>query len=242
MKAALHHVRRSCDLSSRTSSAAHSRASGIFPASLKARAFAKAWLSADRSAADSFPDRALRALRAAADMLRIATGPTRFRPATYLDRQRFDRNVYSCRASSRWSLPRMLPQIGADVTTGTGRGAVPPPACGTGARGLHIARSIDPARDPSRVLSRIGSLGPPLRRPLRAASAHFGRDAGPTSTRLRQPAPPRARGAIPPGGRGWSGNRQRPAVGSRRFLPILIIDRIGVADIGIVPAEACRGP
>jgi len=147
MKAALHHVRRSCDLSSRTSSAAHSRASGIFPASLKARAFAKAWLSADRSAADSFPDRALRALRAAADMLRIATGPTRFRPATYLDRQRFDRNVYSCRASSRWSLPRMLPQIGADVTTGTGRGAVPPPACGTGARGLHIARSIDPARD-----------------------------------------------------------------------------------------------
>jgi hypothetical protein len=50
------HVRRSCDLSSLSSSAAHSRASAIFPASQKARAFAKAWLSADRSAADSLPD------------------------------------------------------------------------------------------------------------------------------------------------------------------------------------------
>jgi hypothetical protein len=52
-------------------SAAHSRASGIFPASRKARAFAKAWLSDRRSAADSFPDRAPRALRAAAGVLRI---------------------------------------------------------------------------------------------------------------------------------------------------------------------------
>ena len=76
MKAAVRHVRRSCDLSSLTSSAAHSRASGNFPASLKARAFAKAWLSADRSAADSFPDRAPRALRVAADTVRIATDPT----------------------------------------------------------------------------------------------------------------------------------------------------------------------
>jgi hypothetical protein len=64
-KGTARHVRRSCDLSSLTSSAAHSRASGIFPASLKARAFAKAWLSADRSAADSFPGCALRGLRAA---------------------------------------------------------------------------------------------------------------------------------------------------------------------------------
>src|ERR1700751_4058759 len=69
------HVSRSCDFSSLTSSAAHARASCIFPASLKARAFAKAWLNADRSAADSFPDRALRPLRAAVDMLRIGTGP-----------------------------------------------------------------------------------------------------------------------------------------------------------------------
>ena len=46
-----------------TNSAAHSRASGIFPASRKARAFAKAWLSAERSAADSFADRASRAGR-----------------------------------------------------------------------------------------------------------------------------------------------------------------------------------
>jgi hypothetical protein len=68
------HVRRSCDLSSLTNSLAHSRASSIFPASRKASAFAKAWLSADRSAAESFPDRAPRALRSAADVLRI--GPT----------------------------------------------------------------------------------------------------------------------------------------------------------------------
>jgi hypothetical protein len=51
-------------------------------------------LSADLSAADGFPDRAPRALRAAAGTLRICTGPTRFRRATNLDRQRLDRNVY----------------------------------------------------------------------------------------------------------------------------------------------------
>jgi hypothetical protein len=44
------HVRRSCDFGSLTSSAAHSRASGTLPVSLKARAFAKARLSAGRSA------------------------------------------------------------------------------------------------------------------------------------------------------------------------------------------------
>jgi hypothetical protein len=83
--------------SNRTNSAAHSRASGIFPASLKARAFARAWLSADRSAADSFPGRAPVAPRAAADMLRIATGPTRFQRVINLDVRRFDRNVYPSR-------------------------------------------------------------------------------------------------------------------------------------------------
>ena len=70
------HVRRSCDLSSLTSSAAHSRASGIFPASLKARAFASAWFSADRSVAESLPGRVPLAVPAAADVLRIATNPT----------------------------------------------------------------------------------------------------------------------------------------------------------------------
>jgi hypothetical protein len=45
------HVTRSCDLSSLNNSAAHSGAFDIFPASLNARAFAKAWLSDDRSAA-----------------------------------------------------------------------------------------------------------------------------------------------------------------------------------------------
>jgi hypothetical protein len=77
MKAALRNAsERSCDRSSLTSSAAHSQASGIFPAFLKARASAKAWLSADRSAADSLPGRAPWALRSAADMLRIAIDPT----------------------------------------------------------------------------------------------------------------------------------------------------------------------
>ena len=73
---AARHVRSPCDLSSLTSSAAHSRASGIFPASLKARAFARAWLSDRRSAADSFPGRSPRGLRLAAIVLRIAPGPT----------------------------------------------------------------------------------------------------------------------------------------------------------------------
>jgi hypothetical protein len=95
LSAITRHVRRSCDLSSLTNSAAHSRASGIFPASRKARAFARAWLSADRSAADSFPDRAPRAIRVSDDLLRIAAGPngpTRFRRETNFDRRRFDRN------------------------------------------------------------------------------------------------------------------------------------------------------
>jgi hypothetical protein len=92
------HVTRWYDFSSVTSSSAHARASGILPASLKARAFAKAWLSADRSAADSFP-RAAGALRAAADVLRIATDlprtrSYRFRWATNFDCQRFDRTAY----------------------------------------------------------------------------------------------------------------------------------------------------
>jgi hypothetical protein len=51
-------TRRSSDLGSLTNSATHSQASGIFPASRNARAFANAWLSNRRSAADSFPGRA----------------------------------------------------------------------------------------------------------------------------------------------------------------------------------------
>jgi len=69
---AARHIRRSSDLSSLTSSAAHSRASAIFPASRKASAFARAWLSADRSGADSFPSRAG---RVADDVLRIPARP-----------------------------------------------------------------------------------------------------------------------------------------------------------------------
>ena len=73
------HIRRSCALSSLTSSAAHSRASSIFPASRKARAFARAWLSERRSAADSFPARAPGAPRAADGMVRIVV-VQRFQP------------------------------------------------------------------------------------------------------------------------------------------------------------------
>jgi hypothetical protein len=71
---AVRHFKRSCELSSLsslTNSSAHSRASGIFPASRKARAFAKAWLSDRRVAADSLSGRASRALRSAADGLRM---------------------------------------------------------------------------------------------------------------------------------------------------------------------------
>jgi hypothetical protein len=64
-------ARRSCDLRSLTSSSVHSRASGIFPASRKARAFANASFSDDRSAADSFPGREAWALRSAAGVLRM---------------------------------------------------------------------------------------------------------------------------------------------------------------------------
>jgi hypothetical protein len=86
------YVRRSCALSSLTNSVAHSRASSIFPASRKARAFASAWLSADRSFGDSLPACAARVVRVPDDVLRMAvqffsrrqisTGFTPSRPAS----------------------------------------------------------------------------------------------------------------------------------------------------------------
>src|SRR6516164_7856465 len=95
------HVSRSCDLSSLTSSAAHSRASVIFPASRKARAFARALLSADRSAADSLAaDRAPRVARLADDILRIGQGSQLgFSGPRNVHRQHIDRNVYQCQAA-----------------------------------------------------------------------------------------------------------------------------------------------
>src|SRR5262249_16237125 len=94
------HVSRSCDLSSLTSSAVHSRASGILPASRKARAFARAWLTADRSAADSFPERGTRAARPVDDMLRIVWGPRRFQRATNRDRQRLQSQHLLCQPTA----------------------------------------------------------------------------------------------------------------------------------------------
>src|SRR5262249_32598811 len=79
------HVRRSCDFSSRTHSAPHPRASPIFPASRKASALPKAWLSADRSAGDNLPALALEDARAAGVVLRIPANPTLFNWATNLD-------------------------------------------------------------------------------------------------------------------------------------------------------------
>ena len=95
------YVRRSSDLSGLISSAAHSRASGIFPASRKARAFARALLSADRSAADSLAaDRAPRVARLADDILRIGQGSQLgFSGPRNVDRQHIDRNVYQCQAA-----------------------------------------------------------------------------------------------------------------------------------------------
>ena len=91
------HVSGSRDFSSLTSFAAHSRASCIFPASLKARAFARAWLIADRLVADSFPERASRALRVTADYAArcyLSNWPKSFSAATNLGAQYCDRNVY----------------------------------------------------------------------------------------------------------------------------------------------------
>ena len=85
------HVRRSCDFSSLTSSAAHCRASGIFPISRNARAFARALLSADRSAADSLADRTPRVARLGSQL--GFSGPRN------VDRQHIDRNVYQCQAA-----------------------------------------------------------------------------------------------------------------------------------------------
>jgi hypothetical protein len=57
------------------------RASCIFPASRKASAFARAWLSDDRSAGDSLPTLAPDA-RAAGLLWLIPTNPNRFQRAT----------------------------------------------------------------------------------------------------------------------------------------------------------------
>jgi hypothetical protein len=59
-----------------------------------ARAFARAWLSADRSAGDNLPALAPDEARAAGGALRIPSAPTRSQRAINLDRQRFDRNAY----------------------------------------------------------------------------------------------------------------------------------------------------
>jgi hypothetical protein len=110
------HFKRSCDLSSLTSSAAHSRASGTFPASLKARAFAKAWLRADRSAADSFPGPCplgvtIGCRRAA--HLRLVQ---RFRRTTNLGRQRSRPQRLSVPATPV-PLSRMLAETAAELAT-----------------------------------------------------------------------------------------------------------------------------
>jgi hypothetical protein len=144
---AVRHLRRSCDLSSLTNSAAHSRASGILPASLNARAFAKAWLSDRRSAADSFPGRAPWAFRSAVEVLRIATDPIRFQQATNLGRRRFDRNVYPCRPAPRATA---APDLRADRSRTRGREGgcrrevAPPPTRRAGPRPAHAATNRPP--------------------------------------------------------------------------------------------------
>ena len=70
------HVSRSCDFSSLTSSAAHCRAS--LPVSRNARAFARALFSADRSAGDSFSNRAARAAADCCALLAVRNGQCGF--------------------------------------------------------------------------------------------------------------------------------------------------------------------
>jgi hypothetical protein len=83
-------------------------------------------LSADRSAADNFPARALWALRAAADTVRIATGPTvqlGFGGRQIFDRPRVDGNLYPCQGTAV-PLPRTLEHIEAELATGGTGGGV----------------------------------------------------------------------------------------------------------------------
>jgi hypothetical protein len=214
MKEAVRHVRRSCDFSSLTGSAAHSRASGIFLASRKARAFARAWLRADRSAGDSFPGRAL---RSAADVLRIATGPsaTRFRRATNLNRQRSRPRRLSVPATAV-PLSRMLAETAAELATARSVEEAAPPTANRVAAQPTRAEPTRLCLDRAAYLIQVGVPVPAPRSSPRAASARFGRgaSAGPAS-RFRQPAPRRAHGAIPPCGHG---SRRQREVGSS-FLP-----------------------
>jgi hypothetical protein len=75
-------------------------------------------LSADRSAADSRPGRSSWALRSAVDLLRIATNPTvPVSAATNLDRQPWDRNLYSCRPARGVAAANAGEKIEADLAT-----------------------------------------------------------------------------------------------------------------------------
>src|SRR5205823_3198921 len=101
------------------------RASGIFPASLNARAFAKAWLSADRSAADSFPGRALWALRSAVNLLRIGTDPSSPRRAANLSTVEDEGPQYPCHPARRRAAADAGTDRGRPRHRGTRRGGAP---------------------------------------------------------------------------------------------------------------------
>jgi len=152
------HVRRSCDFSSLTSSAAHCRASGIFPASRKARALARAWLSADRSAADSFPDRASRAVRVPDDVLRIAAGPngpTRFQRREISTVDAAIAMFIWCRVRGSKPSSRTSPAAPSRVVSSLRRGprrSAQHPVC-VGERSRRIISVLDPpGMGPSRRL------------------------------------------------------------------------------------------
>jgi hypothetical protein len=121
------YARRSCAFSRWTSSAAHSRASFIFPASRKARAFARAWLSADRWAGVSLSGGpAPLSGRPADDVLRIWCwfGATRFQSAANFDPKCFDRNVLS---APRGEQTRATEPYPPSVPRDRPRPAPPPP-------------------------------------------------------------------------------------------------------------------
>lgn len=225
------HVSKSCDLSSLTSSAAHSRASGIFPASRKARAFAKAWLSADRSAGDSFPEPAPRAARPADDMLRIDLVPAvrhGFTERQISTVNAYDRNVYLCLASLALALLRIEPEL-----------APPRRGCiavlrsrsqGAEGRTLELGVSLidgSPIADTityRRTQTRVGPRCDPIRHSLPWLSS----GALPAATRRRRPATARrsrssrSRSIPSMGMGGWQQAPLRRLSPSRRPAPYVI--------------------
>jgi hypothetical protein len=195
------HINKSCDLRSLTSSSAHSRAPGNFPALIAQRRVA---FLAER------PGRYDRRLMRCALLL-----VQRFRRATNLNRQRSRPQRLSVPATAV-PLSRMLAETAAELATARSVEEAAPP---TASRVAAQPTRAEPTRlclDRAAYLIQVGVPVPAPRSSPRAASARFGRgaSAGPPATPFRQPPPAHALGVAPPFGRGSSRNRRRHEVGS----------------------------